>query len=199
MLDRTIPYHNMILRCDQYTPRSITLPEGFTIAPYQKGYEQAWAYLEYSIGDFSSVEDAESFFVSTYLKNQALLPNILFIKKDNSEIVGSCIAWRQDQGDSAVSCLRWLLVNDHYQGIGLGKALCYAVMNIFYELDALPVYIHTQPWSWKAIFLYLQAGFKIQKNDSFSNYENEYIEAMATLQHIVSGPQFMLLQELSED
>jgi hypothetical protein len=51
-------------------------------------------------------------------------------------------------------------------------------MNIYAERQGLPVYIHTQPWSWKAILLYISLGFKLQKTDTFSYYENEYEKAM---------------------
>jgi hypothetical protein len=74
-----------------------------------------------------------------------------------------------------------------------------AVMNIYAERDALPVYIHTQPWSWKAILLYLSLGFRLQKTDTFSHYENEYDKAMAELKKIVSDEQYELLLQLSED
>lgn len=82
--------------------------------------------------------------------------------------------------------------------MGLGKALCCATMNIFEEHKNFPVYIHTQPWSWKAIFLYLSLGFKLQKADTFSHYENEYYKAMAELERIVTAEQFEYLKELSE-
>ena len=71
-------------------------------------------------------------------------------------------------------------------------------MNIFKDQKNLPVYIHTQPWSWKAIFLYLSIGFKLQKTDTFSHYENEYYKAMTAFKQVVTSEQFELLQELSE-
>ena len=84
-----------------------------------------------------------------------------------------------------VSSLHRLVVDEEYHGRGLGKALCYATMNIFKEQKNLPVYIHTQPWSLKAIFLYLSVGFKLQKTDSFSHYENENYKAMTALKQVV--------------
>ena len=81
--------------------------------------------------------------------------------------------------------------------MGLGKALCCAILNIFEEQGRLPVYIHTQPWSWKAIFLYLSLGFRLQINDTFSQYENEYGKAMSELKKIVSEKQFKILQKSS--
>ena len=60
------------------------------------------------------------------------------------------------------------------------------------------MYIHTQPWSWKAIFLYLSVGFKLQMTDTFSHYTNEYPQAMDILKGIVDEKQFRLLTERSE-
>ena len=198
MLDRTIPFYNTILRCDHYQHRAVVLPCGFSIVPYEKGFEKGWAELEYAIGDFDSLDEAEHYFVETYLQNQALFSNILFLLSPDKSVVGSCIAWQDKRQNSYVSSLHWLVVAEKYHGMGLGRALCCAVMNIYKAQEKLPVYIHTQPWSWKAIFLYLSLGFKLQKSDSFSHYENEYYQAMAELKKIVSEKQFELLQEFSE-
>ncbi|MBQ9885980.1 MAG: GNAT family N-acetyltransferase [Lachnospiraceae bacterium] len=245
MLDRTIPFYNTILRCDNYRRKDVVLPEGFSIVPYKCGYEKAWAALEYSIGDFASMEEAENYFTATYLQKPELFGRIFFLTNKDDEVVGSCIAWQDERRDgnilsltdeatnsciawkderkdgnilsltdeatssciawkderrgSMVSSLHWLIVTEKYQGLGLGKALCCAVMNIFEEEGTFPVYIHTQPWSFKAIFLYLSLGFKLQKNDTFSHYENEYYKAMAALKKVVTKEQFELLQQLSEE
>ncbi|MBR3843731.1 MAG: hypothetical protein IKM07_04450, partial [Clostridia bacterium] len=79
MLDRTIPFYNTILRCDNYQHKDVVLPKGFSIVSYKNGYEKAWAELEYSIGDFDSLEDAENYFAATYMQNPALLSNVLFL------------------------------------------------------------------------------------------------------------------------
>lgn len=199
MLDRRIPFYNTILRCDYYKYKNVALPKGFSIVNYKSGYERAWAELEYAIGDFESLEEAENYFITTYLQKQELLRNILFLINANNMVIGSCIAWQDKRGDSFVSSLHWLVVDEKYHEMGLGKALCCATMNIFEEQEKLPVYIHTQPWSWKAIFLYLSLGFKLQKSDTFSHYKNEYHQAMTELKKIVTETQFELLLELSEN
>ena len=198
MLDRTIPFYNTILRCVSYRDKNVVLPEGFSIVSYKNGYEKSWAELEYSVGDFNSLEKAENYFVETYLQKRELQSNILFLLNSDNAVIGSCIAWQDKRGDDFVSSLHWLVVDEKYHGMGLGRALCCATMKIFEEQANFPVYIHTQPWSWKAIFLYLSLGFKLQKSDSFSHYENEYYQAMAELKKIVSEKQFELLQEFSE-
>ena len=199
MLDRTIPFCNTIMKCSDYEYRNVKLPDGFSVVPYQSGYEKEWAKLEYAIGDFDSVTEAEQYFIETYLQNPELLPNILFALNKDGDVAGSCIAWQDMRGINSVSSLHWLVVDDRYQGKGLGRALCTAVMNIYVKRRGLPVYIHTQPWSWKAILLYRSLGFRLQKTDTFSNYENEYAKAIAELRKVVSEEQYELLLRSSED
>ena len=199
MLDRTIPFCNTIMKCSEYEYRNIELPDGFSVVSYQSGYEKEWAKLEYAIGDFDSLIEAEKYFTETYLQKAELFPNILFVMNNENDIVGSCIAWQDMQGINSVSSLHWLVVDERYQGIGLGRALSTAVMNIYAEHKALPVYIHTQPWSWKAILFYLSLGFKLQKTDTFSHYENEYEKAMIELRKVVQKDQYELLLQSSED
>ena len=199
MLDRTIPFCNIIMKCSDYRPGNVVLPDGFTIVSYRPGYEREWARLECSAGDFGSAEEAEKYFVQTYLQDPELFPNLLFALNRHHSVVGSCIAWRDPRGDSRVSSLHWLVVQEQDQGIGLGRALAAAVMNIFAERGAFPVYIHTQPWSWKAVLLYASLGFRLQKRDTFSHYENEYEKAMAVLGRIVAEEQYSLLLQSAED
>lgn len=63
-------------------------------------------------------------------------------------------------------------------------------MKIFEKLGEFPVYIHTQPWSYVAVFLYVRMGFWIQKEDTFSHYENQYTQAMDVLKKILSKEQY---------
>ena len=199
MLDRTIPFYNTIMKCSDYRHKEVALPKGYSIVSYQSGYEKEWARLEYAIGDFGSLAEAEQYFVETYLQNSKLYPNILFTLDKDQNVVGSCIAWQDSKDVNRVSSLHWLVVQEQCQGIGLGRALSTAVMNIYAERAALPAYIHTQPWSWKAILLYLSLGFKLQKTDVFSHYVNEYDKAMIELKKVVSEEQYELMRQLSEE
>lgn len=71
-------------------------------------------------------------------------------------------------------------------------------MNRFAKQGRLPVYIHTQPWSWKAILIYISLGFKIQKIDTFSDYDNQFDLAIETLKGIVSKKQLDYIMASSE-
>ena len=199
MLDRTISFCNTILKCTNYINTEVELPAGLEIVSYHSGYEKDWARLECAIGDFDSTMEAEQYFVKTYLQEPEMLPDILFALDSNNAVVGSCIAWQDKRGTDTVSSLHWLVVDEQYQRIGLGRALSVSVMNIYAGQGAFPVYIHTQPWSWKAILLYLSLGFKLQKTDTFSNYVNEYEKALSELGRVLTEEQFAILQNSSEE
>lgn len=196
MLDRTIPFYNMILRCDNPLTSAPILHNNYRFQMYQKGDERRWAQLEYEIGDFNSVEEAEQYFLSTYCSKNPfdITERCVFAVNKKDEIVGSCIAWNDLKGDKFVASLHWLVVSPQYQGKGIGKALCQKVMQIYNTKNEFPVYIHTQPWSYKAIILYTRQGFKIQKTDSFSQYENQISFAMNILKEILPQDQYEELE-----
>ncbi len=198
MLNRTIPFYNTILRCDEYHPQQIKLPDGYTIVPYKNGFEVDWARLEYVLGDFPSVEEAMQYFVEKY-PGRGNDDNLLFLLNHKGQVVGSCIAWSDIRQGKNVNSLHWLVVDEQYQGKGLGRALCCETMNRFYQRDKKMVYIHTQPWSWKAILLYISLGFRLQKTDTFAAYANQYNDAMKTLQGVLPASQYHLLELASDN
>lgn len=191
MLDKSIPFYNVILKCDNYRDTEIVLPTGYRLRTYQTGDEKAWAKLEYEIGDFALINEAEEYFLSQYGQDADSLKERCFFATDEQErVVGSCIAWKDSRGIEQVASLHWLVVSPSHQGKKIGKALCQRVMKVFREKKEFPVYIHTQPWSHIAILLYLRQGFKLQMIDTFSHYENQYTLAMNTLKKILTVPQY---------
>lgn len=199
MLDRSIPFYNIILKCEDYQKTDIVLPSEYHIRNYQLGDEKGWAELEYEIGDFGSVCEAEEYFMTQYGQRvEDLKERCFFLLDEQKQIVGSCIAWKDSRGTDQVASLHWLVVSPDRQGKGLGKALCQKVLKVFWEKDEFPVYIHTQPWSYTAILLYIRQGFKIQTADTFSCYENQYAQAMNTLKGVLPAAQYDELVSKSE-
>ena len=168
MLDRTVPYCNLILRCDYFDRASVSIPDGYSIIHYHCGLQSAWAQLE---------------------------KDILFLTDPANNVIGSCIAWHDKRFDKIVSSLHWLVVEESHHGKGLGRVLFSKAMNLF---DDFPVYIHTQPWSWKAILLYLSSGFKLQKKDTFNGYENQYETGITILQSILPAEQIRYIIDNTE-
>lgn len=197
-VDRNIPFYNVILKCKTYKNSESILKSGYRFKNYEPGDENSWAKLEYEIGDFDSVNEAKKYFIDNYCKNQEISKRCFFVLNNENEIVGSCTAWKDKKDNENVASLHWLVVSSKERNKGLGKALCQKVLNFFHKENEFPVYIHTQPWSYKAILLYINLGFKIQISDTFGSYKNEYTEAMKTLNNILSEKQYEKLKINSE-
>lgn len=198
--DRSVPFYNLILRLDHWQRRDPVLPEGFRLRFYQPGDEAAWAALEYGIGDFDPQEEARAYFVQTYGSHaQDLARRCLFAVDGGGRVAGTCCAWRDPRGGGEVASLHWLAVSPEAQGRGLGKALCREALAVFQDLGEFPVYIHTQPWSWKALLLYVREGFRLQRTDRFAAYENQYAQGMETLRAVVTPEQYAELLRCSRD
>ena len=191
MIDRTIPYYNIIMRCDRILSMEVKLPEGYSIRTYQPGDEDAWADTVCAVGEFTDREAALQLFTERYLADAALTDRIFFAVSPDGEIAGTAIAWEHDPRGMGVRALHWVAVRPEHQRKGIGMALCQTALRFFRREDnALPVYLHTQPWSWKAILLYIELGFKLQPKDTFYQYENQYAQAMDTLKAIVTPEQY---------
>lgn len=195
MLDRTLPFYNLILRCDRILPMEIKLPAGYAIRAYQPGDEAAWAALHTQTGDFATAEEATSCFMGKY---GADLSRVLFALSPEGEVVGTIAAWRDDRAGEPVRSLHGLAVAEAYQRQGIGKALTQTALRLLRREDnAAPVYLHTQPWSWKAVLLYVKLGFKLQRKDTFGGYTNDYDQAMSVLRSLLDEQQFALLESNS--
>lgn len=192
MIDRTIPFCNIIMRCDRILPMEIKLPEGYAIRSWQGGDEIAWGALHAATGDFATLKEAASYFMGKY----ASAPErALFAVSPEGHVIGSVTAWTDARAGEAVRSIHWLAVHEGHQGKGIGRALMQAALKLMRREDnAAPVYLHTQPWSWKAVLLYISLGFKLQRKDSFASYVNQYDQAMTALRSVLDDKQLALLE-----
>ena len=201
MLDRSIPYYNIMMK--KSTPTTFdapALPAQFELHAYRPGVAQQWAELEYEIGDFPSVQAARTYFTKTYLSRpDSLARRGIFVSdKKSGCLVGVCIAWVDERNGAPVSSLHWLITKETYQGRGIGSALIAAALSIYEKENAFPVYLHTQPWSHQAIRLYHKFGFRLMKQESFAGYENQYALAVPVLARYIAPECMKELIERSE-
>ena len=195
MLDRTIPFCNIIMRCDRILPMEVKVPEGYAIRAYQPGDEAAWAALHVATGDFATPDEASAYFLTTYGSD---LSRALFAVSPEGNSIGTVTAWTDPRGDATVRSIHWLAVDEGHQRKGIGKALCKTALKLMRREDnAAPVYLHTQPWSWKAVLLYTAQGFKLQRTDTFAAYENQYEAAMAAMKAAVTPEQYAKIEAAS--
>lgn len=77
--------------------------------------------------------------------------------------------------------VHWVAVKSEYQRLGLGKAIIAYGMKQFVEIEGdVDIYLHTQTWSYKAVGIYMKAGFEFSREVGLGGFKNnEYDEAVS--------------------
>ena len=89
--------------------------------------------------------------------------------------------------------IHWFKTLKKHEGKGIGRALLSYIMNSLEE-EEYPVYLHTQPSSYKAIGLYSSLGFKIITNSVIGYRNNDYKECLPILKEFMSKDSYDNLQ-----
>ena len=120
--------------------------------------------MELYAGDFKTYEIALGYFRSTYLtQREELEKRFVQIRNPEGVSVCSCIGWKTFRNQYPAAALHWLVTAEGYEGLGLAKAVAFETVNRYQQLGDAPIWFHSQPWSYKAVWLYYQAGFRITK------------------------------------
>ena len=94
MIDKTIPYYNIVMVRTGAIAAKPCLPEGISMRRYLPGDECAWARMECAVGDFDSEDKALAYFQQRFLpEKEALAQRMTLAVDDAGKGVGSCMAW----------------------------------------------------------------------------------------------------------
>ena len=166
MLDKSLEYFDFIMKMPYERIQKMPapqLPAGYTFAFYQDGNEQDWARLEANVNEFAGEEKALEYFNREYRDpfREKLYDRCVFVKNPNGRIVATTTAWFMPSSLGNRGWLQWISTDPAEQGKGLGKAVIIKAMKLFpiYEPNS-DIYLHTQTWSHKAIYLYHKLGFE---------------------------------------
>ena len=191
MLDKSIPYVDVLMHRKQNTPVSIyNLPVDYKFTLFQAGDEKAWAKIEASVLEFHDELDALVYFQKEYLPFiSELEKRCLFIQNDKGEKIATSTAWWCYTGVRRDPWLHWVAVKPQYQGIGLGKSIISKITQMMIEIEGdRDFYLHTQTWSHKAIKIYEKTGYFITNEKNLFKYTNENYEQAITILKTISSP-----------
>ena len=184
MLDKSIPYFNVLLMRKRNADfRAEPLPEGFRFDLFQPGDEVHWADIETGVLEFPKAGDAREYFEREYLiYEKELSERCLFISTEKGQKAGTATAWWSTRNGIKVPSIHWVSIKPDFQRMGLGKAIVSKALKTSIEMDGdRDSFIHTQTWSYPAIGIYLQSGYRILRSGTFGHYRNDYEEALPWL------------------
>lgn len=208
MLDKSIPYRNLMMACEkrEENKESLNVPQGFVLRGFLPGDEKAWAKIETAVLEFDREEQALEYFKKEYGPYPKELESRCFLLfTDEGEPVATASAWFEQIEGYTYSKVHWVAVVPKFQGQGLGKLVMNKVLEAF---DILPgsnwIFLHTQTWSHKAVCLYHQLGFSLIKNQTPDNEDsippfyrdkkNDYERALPILQQVLGSERTAVLE-----
>ena len=188
MLDKSIPYKDLIMKWDgnRQCLLPACIPSGYRIRTWQEGDQRNWARIQKEAGEFENVtlSQIEAIFLQEYGEHKKELSlRCLFAENMDGETDGVCMAWmEQDEKGNRIPSLHWLAVRDAKKGLGIGTALVRESLRVFADRGEVPVYLHTQPWSYEAVSLYFKAGFFLCRTETFGTHKNQFSEGIRILE-----------------
>ncbi|MBQ8577692.1 MAG: GNAT family N-acetyltransferase [Clostridia bacterium] len=157
------------------------LPAGYHIRTCRPQELPIWKAIH-----FDDVETARAqevymtrYFDTVYAPaGDAFYERCLFLCTDDGDTpIGTCFAW---QAYGHITTIHWYKIRRAYEGQGLGRALLSEVLRRLEPSD-YPVYLHTQPGSYRAIKLYTDFGFAFLSDPVVGYRENHLPAALGYL------------------
>lgn len=195
MREQDIPDLNIFMMCDKINKNALSkLSEGFYIRTCKS--EELSIWMEFP---FDNEEDKSNYYeyMNDYFKNvygsnvEEFYNRCLFVCEDKTDKpVATCFIWK---AYNKINTIHWFKTLKEYEGKGLGRALLSYTMCSLNDND-YPVFLHTQPSSFRAIGLYSDFGFKIVTNKTIGYRENEYEESLPILKQFMRKETFNNLQ-----
>ncbi|MBM9500141.1 GNAT family N-acetyltransferase [Leptospira sp. 201903071] len=112
--------------------------------------------------------------------------NTIFVCNKDDKPIATCSHWKAYRKFNSI---HWLKTLKQYEGQGLGRAVLSEIMRKFVKED-YPIYIHTQPGSFRAIKLYSDFGFKLLKGGKIGHRTNELEECLPILKQFIPAKDF---------
>ena len=182
MKEHEIPDKDLFMMCRQLNRDALSsLPDGYHTRFCRPDELDLWKAIH-----FDSPHDVEEYrdFMTAYFdtvyapKGDQFFKTCLFVCQEDDDPIGTGFIWR---AYDRITTVHWIKVLKAYEGKGIGRALLSILMQPVAEAD-YPVYLHTQPGSFRAIKLYSDFGFSLLSNPMIGHRENHLTECLPMLE-----------------
>ncbi|MEZ4681051.1 MAG: GNAT family N-acetyltransferase [Caldilineaceae bacterium] len=144
---------NIFMMCKALNRQAFSaLPPGFAVRTLRREELDFWKAMPFD-DDYTAEQAAymDEFFRRTYAaQEETFFDRTLVVCDPNDQIVGTCFLW---QAYGLFNTLHWFKVIKAYEGRGIGRALLSILFQDVTDAD-LPIYLHTQPESYRAIVVF---------------------------------------------
>ena len=194
MKEADLPDGNLFMLCEVLNRSALTpLPSGFTVRSCRPDELDIWKAFPFDDPQ-TAAEHAgfmDDFFRATYGgKEAAFFNGTLFVCDPDDRPVATCLLWK---AYGQFSAIHWFKVRKEMEGRGIGRALLSIVMLSLAPAD-YPVYLHTQPGSFRAIKLYSDFGFALLTDARIGQRTNDLARSLSILRERMPPADFHRLR-----
>lgn len=193
-MSHEIPDKNLFMMCRKMNIGALSpLPDEYHVRTCRRDELDIWKGMPFD--DEPTAKEYHGlmteFFDNVYAgKEDLFYQKCLFVCDKNDTPVGSCFAWKAYE---RITTIHWLKVRKSHEGLGIGRALLSIVMKSINESD-YPVFLHTQPASFRAIKLYSDFGFAFLTDPVIGYRKNDLEECLPILKAYMKPNDFKNLQ-----
>lgn len=194
MSEEDIPDLNLFMMCRVPVPAAFkAIPEGFSLRNLTPDDLSLWKAFPFDTDQPTSeqLRFMDSFFEQAYNRDlEQFYRNTLLVCDATGLPVATCSSW---PAYGKFQTIQWFKTLKSHEGMGLGRAVLTLVMQRFAPED-YPIYLHTQPGSFRAVKLYSDFGFQLLRGEQFGTRRNELDECLPWLRAFMPPAHFEALQ-----
>jgi ribosomal protein S18 acetylase RimI-like enzyme len=194
MKEEEIPDRNIFMMCEALNPNSLAeLPASYSIRRCKPDELDIWKTMPFDDADLAKKYEGfmSDYFTTTYGgKEELFFAKTLFVCGEQDQPIATCLSWK---AYNEFNTIQWFKVLKGYEGQGIGRALLSIIMRELGMLD-YPVYLHTQPSSFRAIKLYSDFGFSLLSGDKLGIRNNDLDECLPILEKLMPKEYFHKLR-----
>jgi ribosomal protein S18 acetylase RimI-like enzyme len=197
MKEAEIPDKNIFMMCEALNRNALTeLPASYSIRSCKPDELDIWKMMPFDDPALAKEYDGfmSDYFAITYGgKEDIFFSKTLFVCDRQDKPIATCLSWN---AYNEFMTIQWFKVLKGYEGQGIGRALLSIVMQEL-EMHDYPVYLHTQPSSFRAIKLYSDFGFCLLSGDKFGVRTNDLDECLPILEQFMPREYFHQLRTIA--
>ncbi len=190
MTEDQIPDYNLFMMCEHLNENALSvLNNGYYLRNCTQQDLVIWK--KFPFDNIAQAQEYDAFmtqyYTETYGANEALFfENTLFVCNKNNEPIATCSTW---PAYGKFNTIQWFKTLKEHEGKGIGRALFSFIMQKYKPQD-YPIFLHTQPSSFRAIKLYSDFGFKLISNPQIGNRTNHLEQSLPILKTFMPSQNF---------
>ncbi|GHV15742.1 N-acetyltransferase [Spirochaetia bacterium] len=193
-MDENIPDKNLFMMCSQLNRNSLSeLSKEYYIRNCRENELDIWKAMPFDQPEtaIKYYDYMTEYFNNVYgNKRKEFFNKCLFVCNKADEPIGTCFIWKVY---NKINSIHWFKTLKSYEGKGIGRALLSVIMKDIPE-NEYPIYLHTQPSSYRAIKLYSDFGFKLISDPIIGNRNNDLDECLPILKKYMPKEYFKKLK-----